>query len=467
MSQEIYEHVKSKLEGSFDVKYRKINYNSGEVLLVFIDNMVDSKFISEYIVAPLIEIECGIDSIKEIKEKVLRANILGEVEDKEDAVAQIIGGNVVLLFSNFEEVLFCEARGFAKRSIAIPETENVIKGPKEGFTEVFVDNISMLRRRIKSPDLKFENVTVGQKSNTVVVIVYIKGVTPEPLLNSVRNAIIKIKNEFILDTNYIEEQLEDKHSMFSTISYTEKPDIMAAKIMEGRVGVLVDGTPFGITMPTFFVEHLHAADDYYMNKHYSNVTRWLRLAAFTIAVFLPGVYVAFITYHFSLIPSIFILRLAVSRAGVPFPTVVEVFLMMTFFQLIKEAGVRLPQPIGQAMSIVGALILGDAAVGAGLASQSTVMIVALASICYFLIPKLYSGSAIWTVILLIFGASLGLPGFYIGFFMFITHLASLKSLGYPFMFPFGTLHMFKFGDMLYRKKLNEISNNIFNEDDAK
>jgi spore germination protein KA len=467
MNKVIYDHIKSKLDGSFDVKYRKISYNQGEILLVFVDNMVDSKFISEYIVAPLIEIDCEIESVNTVKERILKANIIGNVKDEKDAVAQIISGNLVILFSNFDEVIYCEARGFPKRSITIPSTENVIKGPREGFTEVFVDNVSMIRRKIKNPDLKFENITVGQKSNTVVVIVYIKGVTPEPLLNSVRNTIVRIRDEFILDTNYIEEQLGGKKSMFNTVSYTEKPDVMASKIMEGRVGIFVDGSPFGITVPNFFVENFQAPDDYYMNKFYSNVTRWLRLTAFFISVFLPGLYIAFITYHFPLIPSVFIFRLAVSRAGVPFPTVVEVFLMMTFFQLIKEAGVRLPQPIGQAMSIVGALILGDAAIGAGLASQSTVLIVALASICYFLIPKLYSGSAIWSVILLFFGALLGLPGFYIGFFVFITHLAGLKSNGYPFMYPLGTLHMFKYRDILYRKNLSEISNNLFDEDDAK
>lgn len=469
MNEEYYAYIKKILADSFDVKYRKIKYNnSGEVILIFIDNMIDSKFISEYIVAPFIDNDCEkIDNADTIKTKILKANIVGNVKDKKDAVAQIISGNVVLLFSEFDEVIYCEARGFVKRSVSIPGTENVIKGPREGFTEAFVDNISMIRRKIKNPDLKFENINVGQKSNTVVVIAYIKGITPEPLLNSVRNTILKINNEFILDTNYIEEQLGAKKSMFSTVSYTEKPDIMASKIMEGRVGLFVDGSPFGITVPSFFIEHFQAPDDYYMNKYYSNITRWLRIIAFLVAVFLPGLYVALITYHFPLIPSVFVFRLAVSRAGVPFPTVVEIFLMMTFFQLIKEAGIRLPQPIGQAMSIVGALILGDAAVGAGLASQSTVMVIALASICYFLIPKLYTGSAIWSLILLLFGSLLGLPGFYIGFFMFVTHIASLKSNGYPFMFPIGTLHMFKYRDLLYRKNLSEISNNLFDEDDAK
>jgi spore germination protein KA len=467
MKAEFYNHIKKTLKDSFDVKFRKIDYGSGEVTLVFVDNMSDSKFISEYIITPLIKNNYQVDNIDTVKSKILHANILDDVKDKEDAVAQIISGNVVLLFSNFDEVIFCEVRSFTKRAVAVPETENVIKGPREGFTEAFPDNISMIRRKVKSPDLKFESVTIGQKSNTVVVIVYIKGVAPEPLLNSVRNNLLKISDEFILDTNYLEEHLGSKHSVFSTVSYTEKPDIMASKIMEGRVGVLVDGSPFGITVPTFFAEHFHAPDDYYMNKYYANVSRWLRFVAFLVAVFLPGLYVALITYHFPLIPSIFIFRLAVSRAGVPFPTVVEVFLMMTFFQLIKEAGIRLPQPIGQAMSIVGALILGDAAVGAGLASQSTVMVIALASICYFLIPKLYSGSAIWSVILLFFGALLGLPGFYIGFFMFITHLASMKANGYPFMFPMGTLHMLKYRDLLYRKNLSDISNNLFDEDDAK
>lgn len=467
MNEDFYNYIKKTLKDTFDVKYRNIDYGSGMATLVFIDNMSDSKFISEYIITPLIKNDCPVDDIETVKSKILQANIVDDVKNEEDAVAQIVSGNTVLLFSNFDRVIFCETRRFTKRAVAVPETENVIKGPREGFTEAFPDNISMIRRKVKNPDLKFENITVGQKSNTVVVIVYIKGVTPEPLLNSVRNTIVRIRDEFILDTNYIEEQLGGKKSMFNTVSYTEKPDVMASKIMEGRVGVFVDGSPFGITVPNFFVENFQAPDDYYMNKFYSNVTRWLRLTAFFISVFLPGLYIAFITYHFPLIPSVFIFRLAVSRAGVPFPTVVEVFLMMTFFQLIKEAGVRLPQPIGQAMSIVGALILGDAAIGAGLASQSTVLIVALTSICYFLIPKLYSGSAIWSVILLFFGAMLGLPGFYIGFFVFITHLAGLKSNGYPFMYPLGTLHMFKYRDILYRKNLSEISNNLFDEDDAK
>jgi spore germination protein KA len=467
MNEVFYNHVREKLKDSFDVQYRVVGYTSGEVTIVYIDNLCDSKFISEHIITPFVTNIYRIDDIQTVKTRLLTSNSLGEVMTREEAVANIVAGNVVLFFSNLYDVLYCEAKGFSTRSIDVPKTEAVLKGPREGLTENISDNMAMIRRKIKHSDLKFESFTVGQKSNTTVVISYIKNVAPEELLNMLRNTIVTMKDEFVLDTNYIEEQLGGKKSPFDTVGHTEKPDIAAANIMEGRIAVLVDGTPFIITIPFFFIENFQTPDDYYLNKFYGNAARWLRWSAFLISTFLPGLYVALVTYHFPLIPSVFVFRLAVSRAGVPFPTVVEVFLMIVFFQLIKEAGVRLPQPIGQAMSIVGALILGDAATGAGLASQTTVLVIALSSICFFLIPKLYAGMSLWSLILLLFGSTLGLPGFYIGFFLFITHLASLRTNGYPFLYPLGTLHMIKYKDLMRRGNLKEISNNIFDEDDAK
>ncbi|MCH5138597.1 spore germination protein, partial [Clostridiaceae bacterium UIB06] len=270
-----------------------------------------------------------------------------------------------------------------------------------------------------------------------------------------------------LDINYIEEELKCKKTLFDTIGYTEKPDIAASKLLEGRIAIIVDGTPFVLTAPYFFLENFQAADDYYLNRYYTNATRIIRLISFGLAILLPGFYVAIDAYHFALIPLVFIFRLAASRADVPFPLVLEVLIMSFFFQLLREAGIRLPQPIGQAMSIVGALILGDAAVGSGLASQSTVIVVALAAISSFLVPKLHSAIYIWVLIVILLSSLLGLMGFFSSIFILLAHAASLNSCGYPYLLPFATSNEFKYSDLVFRKDLKDISKNILYKDDNK
>jgi spore germination protein KA len=459
------EYIKDKLKNSYDVVYREIDCSVGIIIAIFIDNLCDSKFISEYIVNPLMKNKISTVDLEYIKREILPANSIGDINSSEDAISHILSGDLVLVFSFANRAIYCEAKGFVKRSVAVPSTENVIKGPREGFTESFVDNVSMIRRKIKSADLKFENLILGNKSNTVVVISFIEGVAPVKLVNYIRKKVTNIKIDFLLDTNYIEEELKNKHTAFDTIGTTEKPDVVASKLLEGKIAIIVDGTPFVITAPYFLIDNFQTPEDYYTNKFFANLSRGMRLISFGLASLLSGLYLAFSTYHYSLIPTVIALRLAVSRAGVPFPTVVELLLMTFFFQLLREAGIRLPQVIGQSMSIVGALILGDAAVGAGLASQSTIVIVALSSIASFLIPKLYGPLSIWNVIIILFSSVLGLPGFYISLFIFFSHMAGLESCGYPYLFPFGTLETFKLRDVLYRRDLNEISNSIFDKDD--
>ncbi|MBC8059362.1 MAG: spore germination protein [Clostridiaceae bacterium] len=462
MNEKYLEYVKGKLEGNFDVKYRELKVNKGIIRLIFIDNLCDSKFISQYIAAPIIKSTNIVDG-DTVKEEILEANSIGNVKSQDDALIHILSGDVIIISNFYEEIIFCEAKGFVRRSVSIPITENVVKGPREGFTEASVDNVSMIRRKIKNPDLKFETGYLGKKSNTVVVISYIKGVVPESLVKYVKAQLNSVEEDFILESNYIEEKIRCKSTAFDSVGYSEKPDVIASKLFEGRVAIIVDGTPFVMSVPYFFIENFQMPDDYYFNKYISNLTRVFRLIGFAIAMFLPGIYIALTTYHFSLIPQAFVFRLAVARAGVPFPTIVELIVMSFFFQILREAGVRLPQPVGQAMSIVGALILGDAAVGAGLASQGTLIIVALSSISSFLVSKLYGAITIWSLVITLFSATLGLPGFYIGFFVLVSHLGGLNSCGYAYLFPVGTSKSFKYKDLLSRGYLNEISNTIFDK----
>lgn len=463
MNEDYLSYVKDTFKDNFDVKYKTIKRKEGIIIAIFIDNLSSSQFISEYIVQPLILSSRQIFDEQTVKDEILSANIVGDVKDKKDTLIHILSGDVVLIADFFEKILFCEAKQYNRRSVNIPLTEGVVKGPREGFTEAFVDNVSLIRRKVKNPDLKFETLFVGDKSNTTAVVVYIKGVAPERLVQFVSKVVKSIKNDFILDTNCIEEELRCRGTVFDTVGYSEKADVIASKILEGRVGVIIDGTPFVVTVPYFFIENIQMPDDYYYNKTIAFVTRLLRWTAFFIATLLPGLYIALTTVNYSLIPQVFVFRLAVSRAEVPFPTVVETFLMILFFQILREAGIRLPQPVGQAMGIVGALILGDAAVGAGIASQVTLIIVALSSISSFLVPKLYWAINLWSVFVIILSSLVGLPGFYVGFMMLITHTGSLNSCGYPYLYPLVTYKNITSKDLIHRGKLSEISNSFLDK----
>ena len=455
--------VKKRFENAFDVKYREIVTPLGNCTLVFIDDLCSGKDISEYIVAPLKNTDKNCNNLNDVVTKVLDINIVNYAKDLEDAILHVLSGDIILLFDNEDKIIYCEVKGFVRRGVSIPVTEAVVKGPREGFTELFVDNICLIRRKVKNSDLKFEPIYVGDKSQTVVCLSYIHGVAPEYLINHVRDTIKELDLNFILDTNYIEDRLRGKKSVFDTVGYSEKPDEIASKILEGRVAVMVDGTPFVITVPYFFLENFQAPDDYYLNKYFANFTRVLRWIAFFIATFLPGMYLAIVTYHFSLIPSLFMFRLAVARAGVPLPTVVEVIIMMIAFQLIKEAGLRLPQPIGGAMSIVAALILGDAVVGAGIASRITIIVIAVSTLSYFLIPKVYGAMSVWSIIITLVSGIFGLPGFFLISLILITKLGDLETGGYSYLFPLGSVDTYKFKDIIFRGDLNKISKRIIKE----
>lgn len=465
------EDIKEKLKNNYDLRCREINCDKGIIYVVFIENLCDVKFISEYIIEPLMSHPDKCCDIERVRKEVIPASTAENVDTLDEAVNHILNADTVLIFSFIKKAIYCPAKGFAKRSVDIPIAETVIKGPREGFGEIIEDNISAIRRRIKTSNLKVENFILGENTRTSVAMLYIEGISPEKLIGYIRDKIYHVntinKKGFIMYENYIQEELSCKGTGFDTIGYTEKPDIAASKLSEGRVVVLLDGSTTAMTAPHFFIENFQASDDYTSNKYYANMGRMLRWTAFVLSTLIPGLFLALVTYHFKLIPSTYIFRMAIFRSGVPVPTVIELLYMIFFFQLIREAGIRLPQPIGPTLSIVGALILGDAAVSSGLASQVTVVVVAITSIASYLVPKISSGVFTWNVIIILFSSFLGLPGFFTGFVLFVSHLASLTTCGYPYLYPLGTLKSFKYKDVMLRGDLSRISSNILNGDEEK
>ncbi|MFZ7121104.1 MAG: spore germination protein [Eubacteriaceae bacterium] len=466
MSDITIENLRTKLSNSYDIKYRKISNEELNITLVYVESLCDAKYISEFIITPLIQMEPQIDNLENIKNRIILSTSVEEVEKLEEAVKLILSANVLIFFSSSKKAISCDARGYEKRAIDIPSAETVIKGPREGFTEDISCNISLIRRRVKTPDLKIEKFIMGTESQTVLTMMYLQKKCPKQLVDYIRDKI-KIANEgsFVFYNNNLEEKLKCKNTSFDTIGDTEKPDVAAAKLSEGRVLVLLDGTAFVMTAPYFFIENFQTTDDYTMNKYVANLGRIFRYFAFIVSVLLPGLYLALVTFHFKLIPSIFLFRMAVFRAGVPVPTVIELLYMIIFFQVIREAGVRLPQPIGPTLSIVGALILGEAAVNSGLASQVTVVIVAISSISSYLIPKIYISIFVWNLIIIGFTTFLGLPGFYMGFIVLVAHLADLTTCGYPFLYPLGTGKFFNYKDIVTRGDMNQVSEKILIKDD--
>lgn len=467
MAKNWLDYIKESLYNNSSIIYRELKVDKGIINIVYDNEACDRHIISQFIISPITTTTKSFDNIDTIKREIIETSSVIDIESKEKAVEHILSGEVVIIFGFLNKAVACHAQYFSKRAIEVPSAETVIKGPRAGFNESIDDNISAIKKIIKDPNLKFENIIMGEKSKTKVVITYINGSTPPHLLDYIKEKLKNVTTDYLIYGNYIEEELKCKLTPFDTIGYTEKPDTAAIDLAEGKILIIVDGTPFVISAPFFFIENFHTTDDYTTNKFMSNFGVLLRWGAFILSTLVPGLYVALFTHHFNLIPYTFIFRVASSRAGVPFPMIIEVIVMIIFFQILREAGVRLPQPIGPTLSIVGALILGDAAVKSGLTSNVTVLIVAITSIASFLVPKVSQGIFTWNFVILFFSTLLGLPGFYIAFILFCSHLAGLTSCGYPYLYPLGTLGNFKYKDILLTGELDKINQYIFIRDDDK
>jgi spore germination protein KA len=317
----------------------------------------------------------------------------------------------------------------------------VVRGPREAFVENLRTNTSMLRRKIKNPDLKIETMKLGQVTRTDVCLVYIKGIVNDKLVDEVKRRLQDIEIDSVMSSGYLEDMIQDNPwSPFPQVNYTEKPDRLAARLLEGRVGIMVDGTPIVLTVPTVFMEFLHSAEDYYERSQIGTAVRIIRFFSMFMSLIMPSLYVAIITFHHEMLPTGLLLSLAAQREAVPFPAFVEALAMELTFEILREAGIRLPRQVGQAVSIVGALILGEAGVRAGLVAPATVIVVSFTGITSFV----YFYSASFTVRLLRFpmlvlSAAFGLYGLIIVLILIVVHMCTLRSFGVPYLAPIAPL----------------------------
>lgn len=434
-------YVKSLFEGddTFLVRYLAVG---GEpkirLCLVYEDGMVNNKLLNEDAIRPLVEFEfqenIGAALIDVIAEQVLIADSVEKTQDMEKIIQGIVYGDTVLFAEGCVDALIVNTKGFSVRSIAEPESERVLRGPREGFNESILMNLSMVRRKLRTPDLKMKFHTFGIRSQTKACVCYLESVVNKKVLKELEDRLKKINIDGTLDTNYIVETIKDgPNSSLKTIGTTERPDVVAAKVLEGRVALFLDGTPVVLTLPCLFIENFQSDEDYYINYIFSSIGRLLRILSFIISLCLPADYVAMVAYHQEMLPTPLLESILASRQGVPFPTALETVLMLVVFELLRESGARMEGNMGQTLSILGALVIGQAAVDAKIVSAPIIIVVALSGITGLMVPRLKGYIIVHRFVLLAFACTLGLYGLLLGILFLLAGLYSAMSFGIPVM----------------------------------
>jgi spore germination protein KA len=448
-----------------DVLYREFKINAKPPLkafVIYIGPLTDYEMLSDHLLKTVMQETIALPSSVQINKgnahQVILEHVLNLPEarttsDLIELVNYVLEGNAALVLDGSNTAIIAGVRGEETRAIEAPESEPVVRGPKDGFVERLDTNMSLIRRRLKTSRLKIEVFEVGVMSKTKLAVCHVKGIANYKLVQEVRERISRINTDNIGSSNYIEELIMDEPiSLFPLIQYTERPDKAVASMLEGRVVILVDNAPFVTIAPATFITMLQAAEDYYNNAVFATFVRLLRLLALNIALLLPSLTVAAFSFHQELLPTPLLTTTAGARQDLPFPIVLEILFMELTFELLREAGVRLPRTIGQAISTVGGLVIGQAAVNAGFVSPISVIVVSITAISAFVIPNYAAGTAIRVLrfILIILAGILGGVGIMLGLMVLLAHLCSLRSFGIPYLSPFAPLSPGDLKDTLVR-----------------
>ncbi len=446
--------IKKSFHMGCDFGERLLTKEQGTVGFVYLKSMVDNLLFSQSIYLPLEKFEGDLNATV-LTNKVIQCNDVRQIQESE-VVDCILKGGVVLIFQN-GDYLNVDIQKFPSRIPSEPPTSPVIQGPREGFVEDIKTNMTLLRRSIRSKDLVLKSFFVGKYSNTQVVVAYIDGIADKSIVDKVCQKIEKISIDGIIDSFYVLSFLQDRpNSLFKQIGNTEKPDVVSAKMLEGKVAIIVDNSPIVLTVPFVIFEELQNSNDYYTNHHYSSLVRVIRMLGMLIAIISPGLYLALELYHYNLLPLNFLITIADTAQGLPFTPFLEILFIFLLFQVLYEVSLRLPSYLGLATSIVGALILGDTGVKAGLISPPGVIIVALAKIALYTIPEQASQVSVLQVIFIILGGSLGLGGLVAGMVYFVNYLNTLDSFGTPYLAPYSPRVPEDLKDGVFKSPINDM-----------
>jgi spore germination protein KA len=386
-SEENIEIIRNKTGNSPDIIIKNLSIFDNNIYIIINETLADKTYIDDYVLK-FFEIEKlrkkvnDADNILEYLKQNITTNKTTVIDNFDDVLYNILSGFTVVLIDGFGEALSLETRAQLNSGIKESQNEMVVKGPKDAFTENYQTNIGLIRKRLKTEDLWLEEIMVGTKSKTRVGIMYVKSIASKKLVDMVLKKVKEIKIDSIFDSNYIIELISgNKSSVFANYLSTERPDLTSMHLLDGRIAIIVENTQYIVIVPGLFVDFFHTTEDFYQKVSNVNFTRVVRLIAFFVAIIVPAFYIAIATYNVEAIPDKLLMSFVTQRMGVPLPTVDETIMMIIVFEIIRETDTRLPNAIGSSLSIVGALVLGQAAIQASVVSPITIIVVAMSSIC--------------------------------------------------------------------------------------
>jgi spore germination protein len=465
--------IKKEIGHNSDVKFREFQLGDTtvQVAVIFIDGLCDIELIQTHIMGGLMlgltslatkqQLEDDIERQSErlskyIKNQSLSVCTLKEVQTIEEVKMGTLFGSICLLVDGLSECFLLGEASTKSRGIDEPDSEALVRGPRVGFVENLCDNTALLRRSGRNQNLSILGFEVGEVSKKELVIAYIQGIAEPQLIEEVKKRIKRIKIDAVPDSGYIEQLIEDNYlSPFPQVQSTERPDRVMSALMEGRVALILDGSPFALIVPVTFQMLLQSPEDYYERWIAATLIRMLRFVASFISLFAPSLYIAFISFHQGLIPTKLVFHIAVTRGGVPFPPLIEALIMEVSIEVLREAGLRLPKPIGQSLGIVGGLIIGEAAVEAGIVSSIMVIVVAVTAISSFTLPQYNVGIALRMLrfISMLFASVFGLYGVVLFSLLLCSHVVKLKSFGVPYLSPSAPFRVTDWKDFIIRGPL--------------
>ena len=453
---ENYSYIKELLKDNTDVIFRKFYVGKFSVALIYIDGMADKKLLDDYVMESLMLHGDRVRSKEEITNTILTVTDLKEEEKMDSALKAMLSGETMMFIDGIDKCYIIATRSWSARGVTEPSGEEVIRGAREGFVETLRFNTALISRRIRDTRLRIEMTTVGLRSKTDVAIVYIDDIVNKDVLSKVKQRIDNIKIDAVLDSGYIEQFIEDNRwSIFPQIQATERPDVAAASIFEGRVAILVDNSPYCILAPTTLIALFQSPDDYNQRWIYSSIIRLIRFCSIFLSLLLPGLYVAVTSFHTTIVPTRLAYAMAATREGIPFPAYVEAIIMEISMALLVEAVIRLPKGLGTTIGIVGGLIIGQAAVSAGIVSPIMIIIVSVTAITTFITPnyEVVASLRIIRFTLIIAASIIGFYGLTLLSLVYLIHLIRLESFGIPYMSPIVNLRSGDLKDTLIRSPL--------------
>ncbi len=452
---EIIEEIKKELQNNPDLLVREIVVSNKKISMIFFKSTIDKILFVQSIISPLMDYK-GEVNLYNLKSSVLKVIEIEEVE-KKDFVKQIVRNKVLLIVEGEDNALSLDIESLPTRQPTEPPTSPTIQGPRQGFTESVKTTMALLRKQLPSKHLVIKNFFVGEMTHTQICLFYLDNIVDKKVVRSLEKKIKAINTDGILDAHYIVEYLSKRpNSLFEQFGTTEKPDIVTAKILEGRVAIAVDGSPIVLTVPYMIFEDIQNSNDYYTNQHYATFIRYIRTLGIIMATVIPGVYLSFRLYHYKVVPLKYILTINATTQNLPFTPFIELLFILILFQILYEVSLRLPRYLGIATSIVGALVLGDTGVQAGLISPPGIIVIALSLISVYTVPNQAPQLTILRFVFLIIGGTLGLLGIVGAMVYFVNYLNSLNDYDTPFLAPYAPKVKSDLKDGFHRQNISDM-----------